>query len=87
MSNSNFRAAAKITMFPVTASIWLNEKGDRSFYSVSFQKSYKDEKGNWQYGESFGVSDLLLLAKVADMAHSEIYKLRGAERQTEPSEE
>ena len=86
MSNTS-KPAAKISLFPVTAAIWQNEKDGRSFYSVSFQRSYKDEKGNWQNSESFGVSDLLLLAKVADQAHSEIYKLRGAERETQQSDE
>ena len=86
MSNTS-KPAAKISLFPVTAAIWQNEKDGRSFYSVSFQRSYKDEKGNWQNSESFGVSDLLLLAKVADQAHSEIYKLRGTERETQQSDE
>jgi len=86
MSNTS-KPAAKISLFPVTAAIWQNEKDGRSFYSVSFQRSYKDEKGNWQNSESFGVSDLLLLAKVADQAHSEIYKLRGTDRETQQSDE
>ena len=80
MSNT-FKPAAKITMFPITAAIWHNEKDGRSFYSVSFQRSYKDEKGTWRNSESFGLCYLLLLAKVADQAHSEIYRLRGADRE------
>jgi hypothetical protein len=86
MSNTS-KPAAKISMFPVNAAIWHNEKDGRSFYSVSFQRSYKDEKGNWQHTDSFGLGDLLLLAKVADQAHSEILKLRDADRETQPSEE
>jgi hypothetical protein len=86
MSNTS-RPAAKISLFPITAGIWHNEKEGRSFYTVNFQRCYKDEKGHWKYCENFGLSDLLLLAKVADLAHTEIYKLRGAERETEASEE
>lgn len=86
MSDS-FRPAAKISLFPITAAIWHNEKDGRSFYSVNFQRSYKDEKGNWQNSESFGLSDLLLLAKLADLAHTEIYKLRGSDRQTQQPED
>ncbi|HEY1757668.1 MAG TPA: hypothetical protein VGG72_20010 [Bryobacteraceae bacterium] len=86
MSNT-FRPAAKITMFPITAAIWHNEKDGRSFYSVSFQRSYKDEKGKWRNSESFGLGDLLLLAKVAEQAHSEIYKLRGTDREGQQSED
>lgn len=86
MSNTS-KPAAKVSMFPITAAIWHNERDGRSFYSVSFQRSYKDEKGNWQHSDSFGLSDLLLLAKVADQAHSEIFKLRDTDRETQPSEE
>jgi hypothetical protein len=74
-------------MFPVTAAIWRNEKDGRSFYSVSFQRSYKDEKGKWRNSESFGAGDLLLLAKVADAAHSEVQKLRDANREDQQSDD
>jgi hypothetical protein len=74
-------------MFPISAAIWLKEKDGRSFTSVRFQRSYRDEKGNWQNSDSFGLGDLLLLAKVADQAHSEIYKLRGTDRETQQSDE
>jgi hypothetical protein len=84
---SNTKPVAKISLFPVAAAIWHNEKDGRSFYSVSFQRSYKDEKGKWQNSDSFGLTDLLLLAKVADQAHSEIYKLRGADREVQQSDE
>ena len=73
---SNTKPASKITMYPVTASIWRNEseKGE-AFYNVTFERSYKDAAGEWQHTSNFGAGDLLLLAKVADRAHSEIYKL------------
>lgn len=86
MSN-NSKPAAKITMFPITAAIWRNEKDGRPFYSVSFQRAYKDGEGNRQYTDSFGGGDLLLLAKVADLAHSEVEKLRGADRASQESDE
>ena len=85
MSNTS-KPAAKVSLYPVTAAIWRNEKDGRSFYSVSFQRSYRDDKGKYRHSESFGAGDLLLLAKVADQAHSEILRLRAADRQ-EPSEE
>ena len=86
MSNTS-KPAAKISMFPISAAIWHKEKDGHSFYSVTFQRSYRDEKGNWQNSDSFGLADLLLLAKVADQAHSEIYKLRGTDRETQQSDE
>ena len=86
MSNTS-KPVAKISLFPVTAAIWQNEKDGKSYYSVTFQRSYKNEKGNWQNSESFGAADLLLLAKVADQAHSEIHKLRDTDRDTQQSDE
>jgi hypothetical protein len=86
MSNTS-KPAAKISMFPISAAIWRTEKDGRSFYSVTFQRSYRDEKGAWQNSDSFGLGDLLLLAKVADQAHGEIYKLRGTDRETQQSDE
>ena len=86
MSNTT-KPAAKISMFPITAAIWQNQKDGRSFYSVNFQRSYKGEKGNWQHSDSFGLGDLLLLAKVADQAHTEILKLRGSEREVQSTDE
>jgi hypothetical protein len=81
------KPVTKISMFPVTAAIWENRTDGKSYYSVTFQRSYRDDKGNWQNSDSFGTADLLLLAKVADQAHSEIHKLRGANRAGQQSED
>ncbi len=57
--------------------IWQNTtaKGE-AFYSVTFQRSYKDDQGVCKSTDSFSGSDLLLLAKVADLAHSKTEELR-----------
>jgi hypothetical protein len=39
-------------------------------YNVAFSRSYKDGENNWKDSASFGVDDLLLLAKAADDAHT-----------------
>ena len=77
----------KIRIGKVTASIWNNpsEKGD--FHSVTFERSYKDDGGKWHRSSSFNASDLLLLAKVSDLAHSKIYELRAADRNGQADEE
>ena len=87
MSDSK-KPVAKITMYPITAAIWRNEtsKGE-TFYNVSFERSYKDDKGKWQSSDTFSAGDLLLLAKVADLAHSEIHKLRADDRAAQQSED
>jgi hypothetical protein len=77
MSNSNKKPVSKVTLYPITAAIWRNENGKAEpFYNVTFERTYKNEAGELQNSTSFSASDLLLLAKVADRAHSEIYKLR-----------
>ena len=86
MSESK-KPAAKVTLHPVSAAIWRNQNPNGVFYSVSFERSYKDEAGKWQSSATFGVSDLLLLAKVADQAHSEIYKLRKNDRNAQQPED
>ena len=79
---SDKKPAAKVNLYPVSAAIWRNtaEQGD-AFYSVTFERSYRDKGGNWKRSDSFTSSDLLLLAKVADLAHSEVVKLRSNDRQ------
>lgn len=53
----------------VRAAIWENvtDKGTR--YSVTMSRIYKDGD-EWKHSESFGRDDLLLVAKVADQAHT-----------------
>ena len=87
MSNSK-KPVSKVTMYPISAAIWRNEseKGE-AFYNVTFERSYKDDKGEYQSSATFNASDLLLLAKVADCAHSEIYKLRASDRQARKLDE
>jgi len=86
MSDSK-KPAAKVSLFPVSAAIWRNQnqKGD-VFYSVTLERSFKDEKGKWQSSSTFNAGDLLVLAKVADLADTEIRKLRASDKQ-QPEEE
>jgi hypothetical protein len=86
MSNTS-KPAARVTMYPVTAAIWRNESNGRNFYSVSFERTFKDDAGNWKSTSSFNTQDLLLLAKVADQAHTEVVKLQAGDRQAQQPDE
>jgi len=81
------KPAAKVNLHPVSAAIWRNEtaKGD-VFYSVTLQRCYKDE-GKWKSTDSLNEGDLLLAAKVLDLAHTEISKLRATDRQAQQPED
>ena len=47
-------------------------------YNTTFERLYKpDGEDQWKSTDSFGMNDLLLLAKVADMAHTWICQHRG----------
>ena len=81
------KPAAKINLYPVSAAIWRNQNPKGVFYSVTFERSFKDEAGKWQTSSTFNANDLLLLAKVADQAHSEIFKLRANERNADSDHE
>lgn len=58
-----------IRLGAIKAAIWENNFGETTRYSVSLCRLYKDGE-QWKTTESFGRDDLLLLAKVADQAHS-----------------
>ena len=72
----------RVKLFPVEAAIWRNRstEGD-PFYAVTFGRMYRDREGQWKSSGSFNMDDLLPLAKAADLAHSRIVELRGADRQ------
>jgi len=86
MSDSK-KPAATVKLHPVYGAIWRNQNAKGVFYSVTFERSYKDDAGNWQTSSTFGANDLLLLAKVSDLAHSEVFKLRASDRTSEQSED
>jgi hypothetical protein len=86
MSNTT-KPAAKVTMYPITAAIWRNETAKGAAYSVTIQRSYKNAEGEWKSSDSLNEGDLLLAAKVLDLAHTEISKLRASDRQAQQPED
>lgn len=63
------------------AAIWANPNGDgRTFYNVTFSRTYRDEAGSYHDTDSFGRDDLLPLGKLADQAHTIICELLAAEK-------
>ena len=77
---ANQRPTATVRIGTVKAAIWENRKdGERARYNVTFSKRYRDAEGQWKTTHSFGRNDLLVLAKVADQAHSRIVELEQGE--------
>jgi hypothetical protein len=83
---SDNKPVAQVRLYPITAAIWKNQTADgKGFFSVTFTRTYKDKEGKYQNADSFNGSDLLLLAKVADLTHSKLEELRAAEGRADES--
>ncbi len=77
---SNTKPVDEVRIGAVKAAIWRNETDNGSRFNVTFSRSYKDSEGNWKSTSSFRRDDLLVVAKVADLAHSRIFELRREEK-------
>lgn len=75
------RPAQQIRMQNIKAAIWKNEGDNGPFYNVTFERLYRvddqNDQGEWRSTSSFRRHDLLLLAKIADAAHSWIIDQHG----------
>ena len=60
----------EIRISRIKAAIWANETDSGIRHNVTLSRLYKPEGEDWQDSTSFGRDDLLLVAKVADMAHT-----------------
>ncbi len=70
---------AKVRVGLITGNIWENTTEKGTFHNVTFERRYKDGKGNWQSSHSYNADDLLALAKAADLAHSKILEARNGD--------
>src|SRR6266567_7334580 len=65
-----------------SASIWAREYPVQgkptTFYSVTFERSYKDRNGSWSYTKSFSQDDLGKLIALCQQAEAAIAELRDA---------
>jgi hypothetical protein len=63
----------------IKAAVWENSGDQRTFFNVTFTRTYLDEQKKFHDSDSFGRDDLLLLCKVADLAHSFICERMAAQ--------
>lgn len=69
----------RIRQGSAVAAIWKHATSDGSqFYKATIECRYKDGDGNWQSTTSFGRSELLQVAKLADRVESRIRELLDA---------
>lgn len=65
----------------IKAAIWRNETESGPRFNVTFGRVYKTDDG-WESTDSFGRDDLLVVAKVADLAHTWIHQQKGDDQET-----
>ena len=53
----------------IRAAIWSNSSEKGTWHNVTFERNYKDGE-DWKSSDAFGRDDLLVLAKLADLAHT-----------------
>ncbi len=64
------KPAHEIKNGSLKATIWLNTtQQGKKFYSTSFTRSYRTSDGEWRDSGMMNSSDLLLLSKLAELAH------------------
>jgi hypothetical protein len=63
------RPVHEVRIGAVKAAIWKNEGSNGSWHGVTFERIYRDND-EWKSSPSFGRDELLVLAKVADQAHT-----------------
>ena len=69
------RPVSEIRLGNIRAAIWRNEAENGPWFNVTFERTYR--KGEeFRSAQSFGRADLLTVAKVADLAHTRIFKLQ-----------
>ncbi len=71
-SNPNVKPAIEIRLGSLKAAIWKNDTETGVRYNTTFSRFYRDGD-QWKSSDHFGREDLLLLAKVADQAHTWIH--------------
>ncbi len=69
------KPVAKLRLGRISAAIWKNDTDKGSLFNVSFQRTYKEGE-EFKNSQSFGRDDLLVLAKLADEAHTKIHELQ-----------
>jgi hypothetical protein len=69
-ANTPNRPVHEVRIGSIKAAVWANEGAQGVFYNVTLSRVYKDRQGGWQTASTFGRDDLLVVAKVADLAHT-----------------
>ena len=88
MSSTNPKPVAEVRVGRVKAAIWPNQTESGAVrHNVTFSRIYKDADGKWKSTSSFGRDDLLVVAKVADQAHTKVFEIANSNAGDPPDSE
>ena len=76
---------AEIRFGKIKAAIWRTDSATGARFNITIERLYKNDQGKWAFTPQFGVEDLLLVAKVADQAHTYIHSQKQFEKALENS--
>ena len=66
------RPVFELRLGAIKAAIWRNDTENGARYNTTFSRAYREGE-QWHNTDSFGRDDLLVVAKLADQAHSWIF--------------
>jgi exosome complex RNA-binding protein Rrp4 len=84
---ANQKPDDEVRIGTVKAATWPNDVASKTHYSVTISRIYRDAEGQRKTTQSLGRNDLLVFAKVADQAHSQIFDLKQGEETAEQEDE
>jgi hypothetical protein len=68
--------------------VWKRFHNDQTFYNATPQRAYLDEKdtsggseGTWKYSDSYGASDLPVIASLLNIAFAWMVRAKAADRE------
>ena len=77
MSEEKNKPAKQFRSGALSVSVWARRHNDETFYNATPQRAYLDEKdttdgkdGTWKYSDSYGRTDIPVIASLMSMAFS-----------------
>jgi hypothetical protein len=70
--NDHPKPVHEVRLGVIKAAVWRNETENGPRFNTTFSRSYRDGE-QWKNSDSFSRDDLLLVAKIANEAHSWIF--------------
>jgi len=80
MSKDKQKPVHEVRLGAIKAAVWKNDTENGVRYNTTFSRLYRNGE-EWNNTDSFGRDDLLVVAKVADQAHSWIHAQSQEEQQ------